>query len=194
METTVIHEVWSKSKLLIKGLVIGFLVLLLLIPLFYVQNLIEERENRQQEAIKEVSAKWAGEQTVAGPVVVIPYLQPTLDTAVKKGYTKHFAYLLPKDLVINATINPQEKHRGIYKIMLYTSAIDLSGLFTDEGFATLQLANNQVLWNEAFVRLNIGDTKGLNDELKVAWNDTTLTFVTRLGEGGEEGLYAALPL
>ena len=105
METTVVQQAWSKSKLLIKSFVIGFLVLVLLIPLFYVQNLIEEREARQKEAFKEVSSKWAGEQTIAGPVIVLPYLDVSLDTANKKTFTKHFAYLLPNDLNINATIH-----------------------------------------------------------------------------------------
>ena len=45
---TVAASIWQKSKLLIKGLLIGGLVLLLLIPAFFVQNVISEREARQQ--------------------------------------------------------------------------------------------------------------------------------------------------
>ncbi len=60
METTsTISNVWQKSKLLVKGLIIGVLVLLLLIPSLFVQNLIKEREGRQKEAVAEVSSKWA---------------------------------------------------------------------------------------------------------------------------------------
>ncbi len=59
METTATN-IWQKSKLLIKGLLISGLVLLLLIPAFLVQNVISERESRQKEAVAEVSGKWAG--------------------------------------------------------------------------------------------------------------------------------------
>jgi inner membrane protein len=55
--TTVLTTLWQKSKLLVKGIIIGLLVLLLLIPTYFVQNLISEREARQKEAFNEVSSK-----------------------------------------------------------------------------------------------------------------------------------------
>ena len=58
---TVVASIWQKSKLLIKALLIGGLVLVLLIPSFFVQNLISERQARQEEASAEVSSKWANE-------------------------------------------------------------------------------------------------------------------------------------
>ena len=70
---TVVTNVWQKSKLLIKGLLIGGLVLLLLIPAYFVQNVIIEREARQKEAFTEVSSKWAGRQNITGPILVLPY-------------------------------------------------------------------------------------------------------------------------
>ena len=72
MKTTA-NNILQKSKLLIKGLIIGGLVLLLLIPAIFVQNLIREREQRQKEAVVEVSSKWAGKQIISGPVLVLPY-------------------------------------------------------------------------------------------------------------------------
>lgn len=84
METT-IQNVWTKSKVLIKGLIIAFLVLLLIIPTFFVQELIREREQRQKEAVVEVSNKWAGAQVVTGPMIVLPYWQTDGDTTIKKN-------------------------------------------------------------------------------------------------------------
>ena len=40
---TVVQNVWTKSKLLIKSIIIGFIILILQIPTYYVKNLIEER-------------------------------------------------------------------------------------------------------------------------------------------------------
>src|SRR5215204_248676 len=116
METTTLETVWSKSKILVKGLIIFLLVLFLLIPTFFVQELIQEREARQKEAIAEVSSKWAGRQTVTGPVIVLPYwLNEGADPA-KQTRVRHFAYFLPEDLQVHASVVPQEKHRGIYKV------------------------------------------------------------------------------
>jgi inner membrane protein len=53
---TILQNAWSKSKLLVKSLMIVLIVLILQLPAFYIQNLIEERESRQKEAITEVSS------------------------------------------------------------------------------------------------------------------------------------------
>ena len=50
---TIVTSVWQKSKLLVKCLMIGALILLLLIPEYFVTGLIQEREQRQKEAIAE---------------------------------------------------------------------------------------------------------------------------------------------
>ena len=48
---------WLKASISIRLLTIGLLILLLLIPVSMVQDLIKERHERQEEAIKEVSDK-----------------------------------------------------------------------------------------------------------------------------------------
>ena len=128
---TIAANVWQKSKLLIKGLLIGGLVFLLLIPAYFVQELIREREARQKEAFTEVSSKWAGRQNITGPVLVIPYNEagPTINyqiTTVKK-----YAYILPDNLTIQSTVNPEKRYRGIYQVMLYSSDIKMSGKFNE---------------------------------------------------------------
>jgi inner membrane protein len=192
---SVAQNIWSKSKLLIKGLIIGLLVLLLLIPTFYVQNLIKEREARQKEAIAEVSSKWATRQNITGPVVVIPYWQETGDTA-KKVRTKHFASFLPDDLNIRSVVTPQEKHRGIYKVMLYTSKSDITASFNDIIPQKLNIPQEDMLWNEAFVKMYVSDTKGLNEELIVKWNNRPVMLSPQTGtyEPGTGGLSAPLNL
>lgn len=172
---TIVQSVWTKSKLLFKGLIIGILVLLLMIPAMSIQDLIQEREQRQKVVIAEVSSKWAGPQQIAGPILVIPYWQMDGDT-VNKVKKKHLAYFLPNELNMNAAITPEEKHRGIYKIMLYTTRVQLSGSFSDLPIEKLQLATEQMLWSEAYVQVNISDVKGLNDEFKLQWNKEVLTF------------------
>lgn len=193
METTFIETAWNKSKLLLKGLIISALVLLLLIPTYSVQNLVEEREQRQKEAIAEVSNKWAGSQNIAGPVLVLPYLEAIGDNA--KPGAKHFAYFLPDEVIMNAQVQPEERSRGIYKVMLFHAKVDLSGGFKNSSLEKLKVQPQNVLWNEAFVKLNISDPKGLNDELKLKWNDSLLTLSHQDVEGpySGEGLSAVIP-
>ena len=85
---TVSQNVWTKSKLLIKSVIIGLIILILQIPTYYVKELVTERETRQKEAIAEVSSKWAARQNIIGPVLVVPYWQTVGDTSVVKNRTK----------------------------------------------------------------------------------------------------------
>ena len=116
---TVVQNVWTKTKILVKALIIGGIVLILQIPTLLIQDLIKEREQRQKEVIAEVSSKWAKKQNITGPVLVLPFWQSNADSS-NKNRTKHFAYFLPETLSITSTVTPEEKYRGIYKVMLYT--------------------------------------------------------------------------
>jgi inner membrane protein len=192
---TFIESAWNKSKLLVKGVIIGVLVLVLMIPTFYVQNLIEEREQRQKEAAAEVSSKWAGKQNIAGPILVLPYLESSPDTSVKK-LVKHYAFFLPDDLQITSKVDPQERSRGIYKVMLYNAQVNLSGNFKELTPDKYKIKPESILWNEAYVKLNISDARGLNDEVKLQWNDSLLTLsplVQTEGPTTGEGLMANIP-
>lgn len=192
METTIVEKAWTTSKVLIKGLIIALLVFLLLIPAMYVKELILEREARQKEAITEVSSKWAGRQNITGPVLVLPYWEEHQDTSLKKDWTKHFAYFLPGELNINASVAPREKYRGIYKVILYSSAIQLSGSFVDIQPEKLQIPREKIIWNEAFVKLGLSDMKGLNEEVQLKWNDKLLVLSPDGTNSQEAGSLSAL--
>ncbi|HEX6191045.1 MAG TPA: cell envelope integrity protein CreD [Chitinophagaceae bacterium] len=187
MDTTA-NNILQKSKLLIKGLIIGGLVLLLLIPAIFVQNLIREREHRQKEAVAEVSGKWAGKQIITGPVLVLPYWKATTDVNKQVITVKDYAYFLPSRLNITSTVTPQEKHRGIYKVMLYTSSSKMEGTFEKVSLSLLNIAESSIIWNEAFVKFHVADVKGLNNEIKLNWNDTSLTLLPQsFGEDRSAG-------
>ncbi|HEY0751407.1 MAG TPA: inner membrane CreD family protein, partial [Chitinophagaceae bacterium] len=175
METAT-ESLWSKSKVLIKGIIIIVLVLFLLIPTFFVTELVTERQQRQKEAIQEVSSKWATEQVVTGPIIVLPYWKVESTQVDKIIRSKQFAYFLPDELTINGNITPKEKYRGIYKVMLYTSKLDISGIFKNIDPARLGIAASDIIWGEAYVKLNISDVKGLNKELHIKINDSSYTL------------------
>ena len=194
--TAITTDIWSKSKVLIKAGIIGILILLLLIPTYYVKDLIEEREARQKEAIAEVNQKWASKQTITGPILAVPYNSTKADVNGKVTNVKKYAYFLPDQLQVDAIANPQEKHRGIYKVMLYNAQVNMKGQFEKVNLSQLGIDPQTVIWNEVFVRMSITDTRGLNDELQLKWNDSTLQFSPNtIGEqDGAGGLTARLSI
>jgi len=174
---TVVQSAWTKSKLLVKTGIIAFILLLLQIPTYYVEQLIAEREGRQKDAIAEVSSKWAGRQNIIWPMLIIPYVKKSTDSSSQTKLEKHLAYFLPDELTVNASVTPVEKYRGIYKVALYSSQINMSGRFESLHPERLGLAPEDLLWNEAQVRMSISDSKGLNDEVKLKFNDSTLSLM-----------------
>jgi inner membrane protein len=174
-------------------MIIGVIILILQIPAYYVRQLIEERETTQQKAIAEVNSKWAGRQNVAGPLLVIPYWENE-NTPPNSVRTRHYAYFLPDQLNINASVIPQERYRGIYKVMLYNSRISFSGSFNQVALEALKIAPENVIWNECYVRFQLSDSKGLNDEVALNWNNETLLLSPNTGNdpAADQGLTAPL--
>jgi inner membrane protein len=107
-------------------------------------------------------------------MLVLPYYESYGDTL--KNKVKQYAYFLPEDLTIQSTVLPQERSRGIYKVMLYSSVNKIEGRFNKPMLEQLQLNPQQIVWNEAYILFNITDAKGLNEELKMKWKDSAITL------------------
>lgn len=166
--------------------IIVALVLLLLIPMSFIEGLITERQARRDEAIDEVSSKWGRSQTITGPIIQVPYIS----TLRKEGTTpttpdskhdaspviyeaKEYVHILPEQLIIQAHMVPEVRHRGIYQVILYRSRIHINATFTLPSLVELGIASNKILWDEAAVVLGISDVKGITSAITVRY-DTTL--------------------
>lgn len=161
----------------LKGVLIFFLMLVLLIPTGMVESLIYERQSRQQEAVEEVSSKWGRQQTLTGPVLVVPYDEYSKSSDGKETYHEtKYAYFLPDELNINGLVNPEKRHRGIFDVVLYSSKLSMEGSFGQPAVQSLIPSNTQVIWDKAFLSLGIPDLRGLEDQVKLQWNDQPAVF------------------
>ena len=152
---------------------IAFLILLMLIPTGMIRNLIRERQATGLETVNEISEKWGTRQTVTGPVLIIPYAKVDFYQKEQKP-VKQYLHVLPESLKINGEVNPQIRYRGIYKVVAYYSNMDVSGIFTLPDFENLQIPQENILWNEATLQVGISDMRGIQNDIKINWNDETL--------------------
>ena len=169
MQTPAATTVWQTSKLLMKALIISALVLLLLIPANFVKELVFERQATQQQASREVTSRWAGRQTITGPVMVIPYIE-TQTIRNQSVQVRKTAYLLPDTLSIGSDVKPEKKYRGIYQVMLYSASVEMQGKFSSVPLDKLELPADAILWNEISVSVGVTDPKGMDEELALQWN------------------------
>ncbi len=153
----------SANKILFKGVVTGALILLMLIPTVFVSNLVSEREKRQQDVVKDVTNGWSTQQTLSGPYLYIPYQVKENDELVKKHL-----YLLPENLNVSGTINPEIRPRSIYKILLYRSDVKTSGNFKIQLPKDIEPSSLQL--SEAKICYGISDFKGIEEKMNISFN------------------------
>jgi inner membrane protein len=67
-----------KNSPFIKIMMIGFLILLLQIPIFMISSTVQERKYRSYNAEMEVASKWGQMQHVIGPFITVPYEREVL--------------------------------------------------------------------------------------------------------------------
>ncbi|MBN1531364.1 MAG: cell envelope integrity protein CreD [Spirochaetes bacterium] len=178
-----------------KILFTGLLALLLLIPLSMVSSLIQEREQRRNAAVAEVSSKWGFRQEIAGPVLVVPFRSQYTD---EKNVTRtriENAYFLPESIRTGARIIPQARHRGLYEVILYSiKDFAFSGQFRSPDFEKLGIAEQNVLWERAYLAVGIPDTRGIGRGVTLRWNGREVPFLPGVKDAAIFGTGIHAPL
>jgi inner membrane protein len=160
MDTQPALSFWQKNKLIIKSFFIAFLILALLIPTFIIMYLANERKERKQEVTREISNKWSAAQTITGPFLIVPYTENETNNGNTVTVRKNI-YLLPDQLKIEGTLEPEIRYRSIYKVPVFTAKpVSLTGKFAKNIFNTVGVNPLLLKWNEAKLCIGITDLKG----------------------------------
>ncbi len=159
---------WIQESITVKLGSIGFLVLILLIPSAWIEDLISERQQRSTDVIHEVGEKWSKSQTLTGPVLVIPYIKQTVIDRGKEGQEirEHIerAYFLPEQLDIDGTVEPERLKRGIFDAVVYQSQLKFQSKFMMPDFESLKIQEDLVQWKDAYMILGITDLRGISED------------------------------
>lgn len=174
---TRITQIFDKGKLFIKGIIIFGMALGLWIPTYMIMGLVKERQSRQREAVTDISNKWAGKQTVTGPLLMIPYQVYSKDEKGNTVTIKRQAYFIPDKSEIQSRIFPEKRYRGIYQVIVYRSDITIAGKFNALQWQQLKVPQENFLWNEAVLLFHIQDNlRGINEDLYITWDDSSLVY------------------
>jgi inner membrane protein len=160
---------WIAESVMIKLFSIGFLILILMLPASWIEQLIRERQTRAAGVIREVSDKWSGSQTLSGPVLVIPFTKIDRNKRWDNGKqieevieTRHKAFFLPEDFNATGKVKPQVLHRGIFDVAVYESEILMDAQFVSPDFTTWNIPDEQIHWGEAVLVNGISDLRGID--------------------------------
>jgi len=180
---------WIKNSTSVRMFTVGFLILILLLPLSYIRDLIRDRKQLQSKVIKEINESWGSEIVLYGPILKIPYFTYTestiTDTKSKKTQTIrekniNYAYFFPNELDVNGTIATELKKRGIYSTSVYNAKTTIKGNFIKPDFSFIDdIPDKDIIWDKTQIILQTSNLKGLNDEMIIQFGEQEFAFESK---------------
>lgn len=157
-----------KNSILAKAGIIAILTLLMLIPINMVKSLIEERKNVKNIVEEDIINKWGGAQEITGPIMVLPFCNENKEI--------RYAYFLPEEYNVNGEIKPEKKKDGILNILCYQGDLTINSKFNIKNYNQLNIKEDSILWQEAFVMIGISDLNGIKDQVIATANGKNLNI------------------
>lgn len=159
---------------------IGFLfvlAVLLQIPMFFINRIIDDRDYSYNNMVEEIGNEWGRKQTIGGVFLVIPYSDKQIEyddsgKKIEKSVVKDYI-ILPDKLNVKVNLKDEVRERGIYKTTVYNGDIILEGEFPR---LINVLPNNNIYPYNIGIGIGITDTKSLMkvEEMKVEEKDVKL--------------------
>jgi inner membrane protein len=186
-------------RLAFKAIVVGFLTLLLLVPLGLINGTIQERQAYRQEAVAAVAGSFAGAQQLAGPVLVVPYTDESQveekdrfgNLVLRTERQARHLLLFPATMDLRGRLSPSVRRRGLHEVRVYELQSTL-----DAGFdASLPGIPTGVKrsFGTPYLSFSIADVRGLVGSPVLTVNQQPVGL--RQGRGGHlggAGLHAIL--
>ncbi|MDH5600193.1 MAG: cell envelope integrity protein CreD [Gammaproteobacteria bacterium] len=176
------------KKFAIKIAVIGFLMLVLLIPLSMIEEVVSERSYFRDHASRSIAQSWTGKQKIIGPVLVVPYIQyykqrewdKNLKVYQERKYSRtKKVYLLPEKLSINGEIITENRKRGLYNVPVYSSDLDIKGIFNNKDIIKLsKKIGNNIKWKKSYLSVIVSDIRGISEQPQLSWNNKQYEFLS----------------
>ncbi len=151
----------------LKLFIVCGLALVMTIPAFFVDDLVDERTHRENDVVKEISNHVGGQQTFLGPTLAIPYTIPALSA---DGQTRHGVYLVfPAQGSATVKTQTEERRRSLFKVPVFQADLNFSASFDLSGVPSAAGANVEFDWSRAEFIVGVSDARG-------ALTDGTMTF------------------
>ena len=150
----------------------------LMIPLLFVSGLVDERARYQAEVEADVAASWGSNQTLIGPLLVIPETYPVAEKKDNHVFTRkarRVRVYTPQQLTIAGQVDHELRKRALYEVPVYTAALNVAA-----SFAKLEPPQHgvEVLYQEARLVMGMTDTTGIQS---LTTNDPALRFISGTG-------------
>ena len=146
-----------------------FLIILLQIPLFYVEHLIKERQDLSRQAQGEIQKRWGGQQYIGSPVMVLKkFSKGYFNTQVKKQHI-----ISASNFKLDAELAAQVRYLGIYETAIYKADVKMSGRIEINSQFNQEILNNT---KEYLLFLPLKQIKGIKQLKSLKINGKQIAF------------------
>jgi inner membrane protein len=161
----VMSRLFDPGSVTFKAAIIGFIALILIVPLMLLRGLIDERSHLRDQAYKRVAEGWGGHAVVGGPMLIVP-IERTVTERDGRRTLREDAYLLPAtlDFRVRLKSEPEPRYVGIYSVPVYQATLVTSGRFDLQALESLPIqTDSRYLWDHARVRLPLSESRSLRE-------------------------------
>lgn len=152
-----------------KFAIVLLIAMLLSIPLFTVYLLVYDRQSQSEVARNSIAEGWGGPQTIAGPLLVIPYQEAVTETVTEGGrqVTKQVSVwrelaLAPTRAEIASELTPERRQRSIYEAVVYAARASGQVQFAlPPDLQRFGVTAAQLAYDRAELRFGLSDARGL---------------------------------
>lgn len=165
-----VHDRFRTRSMGVKLLVVCGLALLMTIPSWFVEDLVQDRTNRAAAVVTEISSHVGGQQTFLGPVLSIPCTVPGKDH-------QEIYLVFPKEA--NATVRTvtEERRRSLFKVPVFQADLKLDAVFDLTGVPAALPEGATLDWNRAEIVDGVSDARGALADATLTVNGKTVNLV-----------------
>lgn len=188
---------WVKTSITARLLMVGILTVILLLPLSYIRNLIQERTFRQKDVVHEINEKWGNQVMVYGPILKLPYKTYTETSKFNeqtKEYIKktkshlNYAYIFPETLDTKVDVNSKTLKRGNFESAVFTTDMNFSGTYIPPHLSSKGIKNEDIIWNKATILVKTSNLKGIKNEMHLQFRDNKYAFEANFKDDNKRNL------
>ena len=175
LSQTALPPCLSSRSMGLKLIVVCGLALLMTIPAFLVQGLIDDRTAREDAVVKDISSHVGGQQTFLGPTLAIPY---TIAPQSPGNYPKRGAYLIfPADASASVQTSTEERRRSLFKVPVFQASLKMDATFDLSASPSDLPAAAQLDWDKAEFVIGVSDPRGALSDALLTTDGTSATLV-----------------
>lgn len=187
-------------RLAFKAGMVLLLTLAILIPLQLIRGTIHERQQYREQAVRDISASFGARQTLAGPVLVVPYEERVVEVGSDENGTERRTLrrrsgqwtFFPDTLSIDGELKPDVRRRGLHEVRVYQW--EGRALARFDAVVPAEAEGVQRRIGQPWLSLGIADVGGLHGTPRISVDGAAVAVAQGLGHADGPGVHARLPV